>query len=216
MQVINEHNWPERSLSYLCRSFDNIKAGDEYSSVKPAIQISILDFTLFPAYPEFYSTYQFLNVKNHTLYSDKLRLSVLDLTHIDLATDEDKSWQLDYWAALFKTKTWEDLKMLAEKNEYIQKAVETVYELTQDEDIRRQCQAREDFIRNQQFQQHRMDELTTENSQLKGTLSSVKEELSSLQLERNVFKLSAKGIAPEEIAVRLHLSLQKVTDILSS
>ena len=23
MQVINEHNWPERSLSYLCRIFDN-------------------------------------------------------------------------------------------------------------------------------------------------------------------------------------------------
>lgn len=23
MQVVNEHNWPERSLSYLCRVFDN-------------------------------------------------------------------------------------------------------------------------------------------------------------------------------------------------
>ena len=30
--------------------------------------------------------------------SDKLRLSVLDLTHTDLATEEDKKYQLDYWA----------------------------------------------------------------------------------------------------------------------
>ena len=74
--------------------------------MKPAIQISILNFTFFPEFPEFYATYQLLNVKNHTLYSDKLRLSVLDLTRIDLATAEDKSWQLDYWASLFKTKTW--------------------------------------------------------------------------------------------------------------
>lgn len=59
MQVINEHNWPERSLSYLCRTFDNLNFGETYQSVKPAIQIGLLDFTLFPLYSEFYSTYQF-------------------------------------------------------------------------------------------------------------------------------------------------------------
>ena len=26
MQVINEHNWPERSLSYLCRTYDNLNS----------------------------------------------------------------------------------------------------------------------------------------------------------------------------------------------
>lgn len=74
LQVINEHNWPERSLSYLCRTFDNLNSGESYSVVKPAIQIGLLDFTLFPEHPEFYSTYQFLNIKNHTIYSDKIRL----------------------------------------------------------------------------------------------------------------------------------------------
>ena len=44
MQVINEHNWPERSLSYLCREFDQLSAGQSYESVKPAIQIGLLNF----------------------------------------------------------------------------------------------------------------------------------------------------------------------------
>ena len=57
MQVVNEHNWPERSLSYLCRSFDGLNKGDNYLEVKPVIQISLLDFTLFSDHPEFYATY---------------------------------------------------------------------------------------------------------------------------------------------------------------
>lgn len=149
MQVVNEHNWPEQSLSYLCRSFDGLNKGDNYLEVKPVIQISLLDFTLFPDHPEFYATYQLLNVKNYIKYSDKLCLHVLDLTRTDLATEEDTLYQIDYWASLFKATTWEELKMLAEKNESIAEATETIYKLTEEEKIRLQCEAREDYYRRQ-------------------------------------------------------------------
>ena len=49
---------------------------------------------MFPERPEFYATYRLLNVRSHMLYSDKLQLSVLDLTRIDLATTEDRE---DYY-----------------------------------------------------------------------------------------------------------------------
>lgn len=192
MQVINEHNWPERSLSYLCRSFDHLSSGDKYADIKPTIQISILDFTLFPKHPEFYATYKFLNVKNHTLYSDKLRLSVLDLTHIDLATEEDNAWQLDYWAALFKTKTWEDLKMLTEKNEFIQNAAETVYKLTQEEEIRLQCQAREDYYRNQRDIQHQMDTLKKQLEEQNKLLAEQNKINETLSKENQILKNQLK------------------------
>lgn len=78
LQVINEHNWVDRSLSYLCRNFDTLAKGGDYQNTKPTIQIGLLNFTLFPSYPEFYATYKLLNVKNHSLYSDKLRISVLN------------------------------------------------------------------------------------------------------------------------------------------
>ena len=149
MQAVNEHNWPERSLSYLCRSFDSLNRGDNYLEAKPVIQTSLLDFTLFPDYPEFYATYKLLNVKNCIKYSDDICLHVLDLTHTDLATDEDRIFQIDYWAALFKATTWEELRMLAEKNESIAEATETVYKLSEEEMIRLQCEAREDYYRRQ-------------------------------------------------------------------
>ena len=104
---------------------------------------------LLPKRPEFYATYKFLNVKNYTLYSDKRCLSVLDLTHINLATKENKQYQLDYWAAIFKSTTWEDLKMLAKGNEYIRQASETIYQLSQEEAIRQQWEARENYYRRQ-------------------------------------------------------------------
>ena len=147
MQVINLNNWQDRSLSYLARNFDHLKKGEDYQLTHPVIQIGLLNYTLFPKYPEFYSTYQFLNVKKHTLYSDKLRISVLDLSRIDLATEEDRQYQLDHWAALFKAKTWEELQMLAQNNNYFKEASETVYQLTQEEQIRQQCLAREDYNR---------------------------------------------------------------------
>ena len=37
--------------------------------------------------------------------------------------------------------------MLAQKNEYLQEASETVYKLTQEEEIRLQCEAREYYYR---------------------------------------------------------------------
>lgn len=149
MQVINEHNWVDRSLSYLCRNFDQLKAGNKYQEARPVFQIGLLNFTLFSDHPEFYATYKFLNIKNHSLYSDKLRLSVLDLTRTDLATMEDRQYQIDYWASLFRSTTWEELMALTSKNKYIGEAVETVYQLTQEEKIRMQCEAREDYYRTQ-------------------------------------------------------------------
>ena len=90
MQVVNELNWTDRSLSYLCRTFDQLYSGQSYLLALPVIHIGFLDFQLFSDYTEFYATYKLLNVKNHKVFSDKLCLRVVDLTHIDLATEEDK------------------------------------------------------------------------------------------------------------------------------
>lgn len=54
---------------------------------------------------------------NYHLYSSKFTLSVINLTQTELATEEDKANKVDYWARLFKAKTWEEIKMLAQNNE---------------------------------------------------------------------------------------------------
>ena len=102
MQILNRGNWPERSLSYLCRSFDNLNKGDDYRNVFSAIHIGFIDFTLFPDSPEFCATYMMSNVKTHRIYSSKFTLKVVELNHTELATYEDKHFKIDRWARLFK------------------------------------------------------------------------------------------------------------------
>lgn len=147
MQVADYRNWPERSMVYLCRNFDRLQSGQDYMEIKPTIHIGFLDFTLFPEHPEFYATYMMMNVKNHHIFTDRITLSVVNLKHMELATQEDREWKIDYWASLFKATTWEELKMLAEQNPVMGDAAETIYELTADEAIREQCKAREKQIK---------------------------------------------------------------------
>lgn len=85
---------------------------------------------------------------NHP-YTSRFVLNVLDSTHIELATEEDKTYGIDAWARLFKARTWEDLKMIAKQNSTLQQASETLYTLNCDQTIRDMARAREDAIRHE-------------------------------------------------------------------
>ena len=179
MQVVNEYNWPERSLSYLCRRFDQLGKGQDYTWCKPAIHIGVLDFTPVPEYPEFYATYKLLNIKNQHLYSDKFILSVVDLTHIELATDEDKAYGIDRWARLFKSNTWEELKMIAENNPFLTDASETLFTLNSDEAERRRSQARKEFIAHERAVNNKISKLTEENESLTAEIKRLRAQLAA-------------------------------------
>ena len=145
MQIANKLNWKERSVMYLCRSFDQLNRGQDYPEAKPAIHIGFLDYTLFEGQPEFYASYKLVNVKNYQKYSDSLTLNVVDLSRIDLATEEDKKYHIHEWAMLFKATSWEEIKMLASKDEYLQEASETIYRMSADDLVRKRCRDREEY-----------------------------------------------------------------------
>lgn len=174
MQVVNQHNWAERSLSYLCRNFDNLEAGKSYEDIKPVIQVGILNFTLFEEHPEFYATYQLLNVKDYTLYSDKLRLSVLDLTR---------------------------------------------YRLSQEEQIRMECEAREDYYRTQigiQRKLARLEELEKKKSELVDSLEktegSLKEVENCLKEKENSLKETENSLRETENSLETEKAINKMLE----
>ena len=188
MQVANEYNWPERSLAYLCRAYDQLYRGQKYEEALPVIHIGFLDFTLHPSEPEFYATYQMLNIKNHLLYSSKFTLSVVNLNQIKLATEEDREYQIDYWAAMFKAGTWEEIKMLTKENEYLQEAAESLYVANADEIVRQQCIAREDAERRERTleriaEQHRIarEDAERQNRTLENQLTEKDKEIEKLK-----------------------------------
>lgn len=185
MQVKNEFNWADRSLTYLCRAFDQLQSGQEYEETLPVIHIGFTNFTLFPDAPEFYATYRMINIKNHSqVYSDKFTLSVVDLTQIDNATEDDKSSKIDYWARLFKAKTWEELQMLAQNDEYLQEAATSIRIANEAEIVREQCRAREDALRRERTLERDNNRLLAEKASLLDEKASLLNEKASLLDER--------------------------------
>ena len=158
MQVLDLKDWPERSLSYLARSYDNVAKGDEYINVKPVYHIGFLNYTLFPESPEFFARYRMMNTKNHHVYTTKFNLYVVDLTQIKLATQEDVDTGLVYWTQVFKAKTWEELRQMAERNQELQEATEALYVYNQDEIVKEKCRARQDYYNHERGMQKRMEE----------------------------------------------------------
>lgn len=147
MQVIDEGNWPERSLTYLCRSFDQLEKGEDYMEVKETMHIGILDFTP-QGFPEkLYLDYYFYNLNTEHKYSDKMSIHVLELNQLENEENEREMPELYNWARLLKAETWEEMLMLAEKDKTIRECVLTYKELSADEKARMQSEARDDYYR---------------------------------------------------------------------
>lgn len=167
MQVINFNDWTERSLSYLCRCFDNLGPGHGYLHVKSAVHIGFLDYTLFPDHPEFYATYRMINERTGQLYSSKFRISVVDLTKRNLATKEDIAHHRDLWAAFFKATEWGEVMALAKKDENISEAAVTLRKLSDDEVFKMRYQAREDMLRQElDMQYYYTNQLNAKDAEL--------------------------------------------------
>ena len=190
LQIRNLGDWTNRSLVYLCRMFDEISRGDSYAKMKPALQIGILDYTLFSDNKEFYSCYKMMNTRSGKVYNDNFELRVLELNSVELATEEDKKHKLDEWAKLFKAQTWEELKMIADKDPAMKSAVSSIYRYEADENVRKRCRDREDYLRNEYFMHRDLEltknELDMTKSELEGTksnLSKTKSELTEAKTE---------------------------------
>ena len=202
MQLLNSKDWPERSLTYLCKSFDNLKEGQDYIDVMPAIHIGILDFTLFPDSPEFYAHYAMKNIVNNNIYSDKLLLNVLDLNQIHLATNDDIACGLQYWARLFKAKTWEELQMLASEYEVFEGITDTMQQALADKKTRLECEARERYER---------DRTSLYNS---GWREARKEDIiKAIQMSKN-YNVT-KEAAIQQLMKQYELSCKEATELVN-
>ena len=148
LQVYKQTHWISRSLLYWARAYDNLKSGQGYDMLLPAYHIGILDFTLFEDHTKFMAQYQILDVEDGYLYSDKLCIKVLDLTQLEKAKQEpETNKKLLKWASIFKAETLEELEQLASGEEVFENMVVTMKKLSEDEKIRMQCEAREDYER---------------------------------------------------------------------
>ena len=110
----------------------------------PGTQHWVSEFHTFDDAPEVFTTYQLRNSKSNQLYTGKFSIHVIDLTRIDLATEEDKHYEIDRWAKLFKAAIWEELKMIAKNDPDLMQASDELYKVNKDDILRQQARARAD------------------------------------------------------------------------
>ena len=99
---------------------------------------------------------------------------MIDLTRIDLATEEDKYYEIDRWAKLFKAATWEELKMIAKNDPDLMQASDELYKVNKDDILRQQARARADAEFWEKVHNARMEKMQEELSK-KDSIISEKE-----------------------------------------
>ncbi|MDR1205821.1 MAG: Rpn family recombination-promoting nuclease/putative transposase [Peptococcaceae bacterium] len=110
VQVVNEGDYPERTLYYWAREYSSaLHTGNPYSSLPRVIIISIVDFLLFDC-AEYYSEFRPLETTRHELLSDRMIMCYLEVRK--LPKDIDVENELELMLSLFRARTEEDLKQL--------------------------------------------------------------------------------------------------------
>ncbi len=95
----------------------------------------------------FYDTFRLSNSDNTQIYSDKFKISVVNLKRIHEATPRDKSYKLDSWCRLITARTWEDLREIAKEDSFMQATVEKIQALFEDFDVQEEARRREEYYR---------------------------------------------------------------------
>ncbi len=215
MQVSKQKYWKERSLTYLCRNYDNLESGQEYDEVIPAMQISILDFDLFEGVEELSSRYYLINEnpKYCNRYTDGFGIITLNLPQIHnrkvIVAEQDT--ELYQWAQFFKAESWEEMRMLAQNNEAMNECVNTMAQLSEDEKIRMQCEARKDNLAIEKGLYNR----GYRQGQQEGLKEGLQEGQRLGELRGKILMCKELGLSVENISKKLSISVDKVKEILS-
>ena len=110
----------------------------------------ILGFTMFENYEGYYSRFHIREDSRREKYTDKLEVHVLELPKLNKYPHPET--ELLKWVRFFHAEKREEFEMMAKDNEYLERAYERLVNISADEQKRREYQAREDAIRDYNWQ----------------------------------------------------------------
>ena len=137
--------------------------------LKQSICINIINFNMFDC-PEFHSHFTVMEKNRHEVLTDKCSIIFFELKKI--SKNANKNNRKELWLQLINAESKEELDMLAQTGvEPIQKAVYTLYQMSEDEKIQEMAHQREISLH---------DEAT----RIGGALRRAKEEIARNLLKR--------------------------------
>ncbi len=146
VQVASFDYWEKRILFYLGKMYtEQLKKGESYEKLQKCIHVSILDFIHFPEDEKCYRTISFCDIETGELYSDLMEIQILELKKLQKDIPVHNS--VYEWMKFFSGKTWKEFEDMAQMDEYIGEACETLKKLSADDKKRLEYEAREKALR---------------------------------------------------------------------
>ena len=131
--------------------------------------------------------------------SERLALNDFEAVYEIFKTDPgilDKKYGLDRWCRLFNSRRWEDMHILANESDVMSRAISGVWQLTEEERIREQALAREEWIVNDKWkndtianQSVMIKQLTETNEQRLSRSNSLKMPIVNRLVRSNSLKM---------------------------
>ncbi|MDD6441311.1 MAG: Rpn family recombination-promoting nuclease/putative transposase [bacterium] len=206
MQVEYFAFWDKRVLFYLAKMYTGqIQRGNGYDKLKKCIHVGVLNFIYFPDNEDCYHKINLCNSKTGEVYSDLFELHVLELPKLPqvlvrIEQGEKVSGEsIIQWMEFFSGKTQEEFEAMAKQNEYMEEAVNTLFELSADEKKRLEYEAREKAIRDYNTQMYSAEQRGMQRG---------------IEITRRILKLKTEGKSAEQIAEKCDLPLEQIKEIM--
>lgn len=111
---------------------DGFQKGHPYGELPPCIHVGILNFNQMIS-PNYYHKFCLMDEKTKEIYSRKFQFHMLELKKLENVKEKQKRKPLYQWAKLIAAQTWEELEQESKGNKYMERALEEMIKISQDE-----------------------------------------------------------------------------------
>lgn len=142
IQVKNEPDYRDRVLFYWAKLYTSeLKSGENYSGLKQAISINIINFNMFDG-NDYHNEVNAVVKQTGEIFSDKLSIHFFELKKVNKKPNPQNSCEL--WLQFINADSEEDFEMISQTNiPIMQKAVRVIYDMSEDTKIREAARMRE-------------------------------------------------------------------------
>ena len=146
MQILNNHDIEKRILFYWSKLYlKQIDRGEDYKKLNRSISIIFLDYEIekLKKLP-IHTKWQIMNDKNgKTILTEDLEIHIIEIPKINRMLENGK---LKKWILFLENPEGEETKRMAEKEKEIKEAIETLEDISSDEEKERIAELRQKYI----------------------------------------------------------------------
>ncbi len=142
IQVKNDTDYRDRTLFYWAKLYSSeLKSGEDYSELKQTITINIINFNMFSG-DDYHTEVAAIIKGTDEVFSDKFSIHFFELKKVGKKPDPKNSRKL--WLQFINADSEEEFEMISQTNiPIMQKAVNVIYDMSEDTRIREIARLRE-------------------------------------------------------------------------